>query len=418
MPRPHGARPGVGASSPKVQQVQENARSPREVTIITREVSNTDTTELLSPPIFDHSLLYHNNIDSEDHARTPFTTSIRPQSPPATSPATLPADSPPPSSPSSLPSPSPGAPVPTAYCIPFSEGGGSGCLAVVTNAAPDAHLLFRLRSSAAGKATVTLTVQEDKTYAYARFYLPFPTERQLRLTGTVEYLNQPGQVWSVLTEYPQTQPGKCTKDLVPAEGHRWLRCAATLTMPDGNELTLTYVVVDPDIQPPPPPPPPPPPAPPVQAIKAYCIPSWVGSGAGCYAKVASAAPGSRIRFRLTSTEGVSGVTDVQLKPDSTWGGAFYALPIPSVRHTNFTGTVEYVDVPGPKWSVATWDPRAEQVRWNIRELDNGLCEYLYDLKVPIDPDGKQVVRMSYYPQRKCLPLAWLHKFFHDHSIFD
>ena len=292
---------------------------------------------------------------------------------------------------------------------------------VATDAPPGAQLLFRLRSSDGREATVTLKVQEDKTYAHTRFYVAYPTVRYLTWTGTAEYVKQPGthsQAWPLRPWYPQTRVGECIKDPVPAKGHHWVLCTDTLTMPDGSELTLSSSVVDPDIHSPPPPPPLSPPAPLVQAIQAYCIPCGVGSGAGCYAKVASAAPGSRIRFRLTSTEGVSGVQVIQLEPDTTWGGAFYALTNPNTLHTNFTGTVEYVDTPGTKWDVATWDPRAEQIHWSIRELGNGLCEYRYDLKVPIDPAGKQVVAMSYYPQRKCLPLAWVHKFFQDHlSIF-
>ncbi|KAK2080147.1 hypothetical protein QBZ16_002543 [Prototheca wickerhamii] len=157
------------------------------------------------------------------------------------------------------------------------------------------------------------------TYAYARFYVPFPTERHLlKWTGTAEYTNQPGiyiQAWPLRPWYTQMRYGE------------------------------------------------------------------VGGGPGCFAKVASAAPGSRILFRLTSTvAGKFGVKVLQLEPTLTWGGAFYTVTGSDPPDTNFTGTVEYVNMPGTKWDVTAYDPRTEYVNWNLKELKSGLCEYQSDIK--------------------------------------
>ena len=117
---------------------------------------------------------------------------------------------------------------------------------VVENAVPGSTLFMRLHSTVDGDAWATIKIDADKTYAYRRFYMIGTIDRQPNFTGTIEYTDQRAVTWPVMTTYPRTRLGECVKESVPVKGHHWLRCAYSLTMPDGETLALEYYKVDPE----------------------------------------------------------------------------------------------------------------------------------------------------------------------------
>ena len=108
-----------------------------------------------------------------------------------------PALLPPGSFPSSPPSPKPGCPFPAikAYCLPFSEEDGTGCILKVVNAEPGSSILFHLTSSEGERADVVVQLKPDATDGYLRYVLPNSIKTQAAFVATAEYVGYPDWAW-------------------------------------------------------------------------------------------------------------------------------------------------------------------------------------------------------------------------------
>ena len=129
------------------------------------------------------------------------------KSPPPTkaSPILSPVSPPPPPNPPSPPpppfhrppSPKPGCPFTAikAYCFPFSEQDGTGCLLRVAQAEPGSSIVFHLTSSEGEHADVVVQLKPGTTDGYQRYVLPNSIKTQAVFVATVEYVGHPDWAW-------------------------------------------------------------------------------------------------------------------------------------------------------------------------------------------------------------------------------
>ena len=97
------------------------------------------------------------------------------------------------------PSPKPGCPFTAikAYCFPFSEQDGTGCLLKVAHAEPGSSVLFHLTSSEGERADVVVQLKPNATSGYLRYVLPNSIKTQADLDATAEYAGHPDWAWRV-----------------------------------------------------------------------------------------------------------------------------------------------------------------------------------------------------------------------------
>ena len=268
------------------------------------------------------------------------------------------------------PPPTPRNPLPpiSAYCLPFTDEGGTGCLLKVAEAARGASVLFRLTSTAAEHARVVVKLNSTDTYASQRYYLPDSKERQAYLSGTVEYEGRPKQMWHVTAQDPLTRVAYWVREPVRRGGKFWFKVVTQTHLRDQGVITLYYYKVDidrarwpsPPPSPPRPPPPSPPPPPPCPTpITAYCLPFVDDSGTGCLLKVARACPGSEVLFHLKSAAGERARAFVQLDSGATSGSRLFYLAGSNEVQAMFTGTVAYADGALGSWPCGQHDPDAK-----------------------------------------------------------
>lgn len=90
----------------------------------------------------------------------------------------------------------------TAYCLAFKDWGGTGCYLKVSQARPGSSLRFCLRSSAGEEVEKVMALPAGGAPWGEFFYLKGSSRHQARLTGTVEYVDEPATKWAVATTDP------------------------------------------------------------------------------------------------------------------------------------------------------------------------------------------------------------------------
>lgn len=90
----------------------------------------------------------------------------------------------------------------TAYCLAFKDFGGTGCYLKVSQARPGSSIRFRLRSSAGEEVEKVMALPAGGAPWGEFYYLKGSSRHQARLTGTVEYADEPATKWTVATTDP------------------------------------------------------------------------------------------------------------------------------------------------------------------------------------------------------------------------
>lgn len=95
------------------------------------------------------------------------------------------------------PSPKPGCPFTAikAYCPPFSEQDGTGCLLKVAKAEPGSSVAFQLTSSEDERADVVVQLKPNATDGYLRYVLPNSIKTHAAFIATAEYVGYPDWAW-------------------------------------------------------------------------------------------------------------------------------------------------------------------------------------------------------------------------------
>ena len=286
------------------------------------------------------------------------------QSSPASSPGLSPISTPPTSA-SPGTSDNPLSPI-EAYCLPFVDDAGTGCLLKVTDAAAGSTVLFHLTSSTGQRANVAVALAPTESFAYQRFYIADSAEHQALFTGSVEYEGRPEQRWAVIWLDTADNVVAWKKMFRQEMGRTWYLYRTLVTFHNGSTTTLFSYVPDDKLaemgamlrMPSPPPPSPPPPACPSPPIDAYCIPIRDGDGSGCLLKVAMAKAGSSVLFNLVSTYGEPLKKWVTVSDDATYAYEYAYLDDSRRGNANFTGWVGYLDESRCSWPVKMYDPSA------------------------------------------------------------
>lgn len=92
-----------------------------------------------------------------------------------------------------------------AYCLPFRNNKGTGCLAKVAKADPGSEVWFRLQTARGEWIRSYVKLEKNATYGHTFFYLEDSQEYQAHLLGTVVYKEEFDCVWPVLTADPSAE---------------------------------------------------------------------------------------------------------------------------------------------------------------------------------------------------------------------